>query len=387
MNNEDNFKKKINVLLAAAVSLLFVIVALMIYIFNLPAISSEKSEDTDIVTIEESEEVIECSHPSHDPTELWCSVCNEKVPHDYSSGTCPLCGRKAETTDYCLDYSLWLDLNDSGTVETVEYETKDYGNGTYRTETKKMQVYLPYGYSEENKYNVLILLHGSDGTENYWFSRDQYYTYPDDDMCYSVRINILLDNMIYYRYCEPLIVVSPTYYLNDYERDQGDLPYRDAEQFAEELRNDILPYLAEHYSTYAADGSYDSLKAAREHFALIGASYGAFVTYRSVISRNIDLISWIGAVSGCNTPIKDYVVPAIDAAEFDGCDIDLLYIAAGSNDSLREDAYEGYEDMLAYCSKINSDNIMFVEMKNAVHEDRVWDNAIYNCLFYFFKNT
>jgi Enterochelin esterase and related enzymes len=224
----NSSKKKIGPLIAIAVFLLIIAVALIVYVYSLPA-EPEEPPPVEEDTVTEQQEP--CQHREHHPDDLWCLECGEKIPHDFSTGTCPMCGKKAEQTDYCIDYSLWLDLNDSGTVETVEYETKDYGNGNYRPEKKKMQVYLPYGYSADRKYNVLVLLHGSEGDENYWFSRDQYYTYPDDDMCYSVRINILLDNMIYYKYCEPLIVVSPTYYLNEYERSQGDLSYRDSEQF------------------------------------------------------------------------------------------------------------------------------------------------------------
>ena len=375
---------KLRPLLIIVIVLAVIAVTLLIYIFSLPQ-SSEQGEET-VTVPETSIEPKPCSHEHHHPDDLYCLQCGEKVPHDFSTGTCPMCGKKVEPVNYCLDYSLWLDLNDRGTVETVEYSTKDYGNGTERDEVKKMQVYLPHGYTTSKRYNVLILLHGSEGDENYWFSRDQYYTYPDSDMCYSVRVNVLLDNMIYYKYCEPLIVVSPTYYLNDYERAQGDISHRDSTQFAQELRNDILPYLAEHYSTYASGSSYEALKAARDHFGFIGASYGAFITYRSVVACNIDLISWIGAISGCNTSVPMYITPSLKEPRFDGLDINYFYTAAGSRDSLRSDALTGYLEMLQYCPKINTGNSQYLEMKNAEHEDRVWDNAVYNCLLIFFRN-
>ena len=375
-------KKKLRFLAVIALILLLAAAGLVAYILLLPA---ENEEPPPSPQPEASPEPEICAHSAHHPDDLYCLECGEKLPHDFSSGTCPLCGKTVEQTNYCLDYSLWLDLNDSGTVETVEYETKDYGNGNYRPETKKMQVYLPYGYSENRKYNVLVLLHGSGGDENYWFSRDQYYTYPDDDMCYSVRINILLDNMIYYKYCEPLIVVSPTYYLNDYERDQGDLSYRDSEQFRYELRNDILPYIVSHYSTYAEASTPEAIISARDHFGLIGASYGAYVTYSSVIASNTDMVSWIGAVSGCKSDVQAYIAPALDSSAFDNMNINFFYTSAGENDSLRSDALTGYLSMLQYCSKINTRNCSYLEIKGAEHEDRVWDDAIYNCLLIFFR--
>ena len=36
----------------------------------------------------------------------------------------------------------------------------------------------------------------------------------------------------------------------------------------------VLPHLAEHYSTWAEDGSPEALKAARDHFALGGEAVG-----------------------------------------------------------------------------------------------------------------
>jgi hypothetical protein len=152
-----------------------------------------------------------------------------------------------------------------------------------------------------------------------------------------------------------------------------------------ELRNDILPYIASHYSTYAADASYESLRAARDHFGFIGASYGAFITYRSVIGANIDLISWIGAISGCNTSVPMYITPVLKSPEFENLAINYLYTAAGARDSLRSDALTGYLSMLQYCPQINTGNCSYTEMKKAEHEDRVWDNAIYNCLLIFFR--
>ena len=47
-------------------------------------------------------------------------------------------------------------------LKMIEYESKTVGT------TRKMQVYTPPGYSKENKYPVLYLLHGIGGDETEW---------------------------------------------------------------------------------------------------------------------------------------------------------------------------------------------------------------------------
>src|SRR6516162_10415436 len=51
---------------------------------------------------------------------------------------------------------------DHGKLETVEYDSTTVGV------KRKAQVYTPPGYSKDNKYPVLYLLHGIGGDENEW---------------------------------------------------------------------------------------------------------------------------------------------------------------------------------------------------------------------------
>ena len=51
---------------------------------------------------------------------------------------------------------------DHGKLETVEYDSTTVGV------KRKAQVYTPPGYSKDNKYPVLYLLHGIGGDENAW---------------------------------------------------------------------------------------------------------------------------------------------------------------------------------------------------------------------------
>ena len=262
-----------------------------------------------------------------------------------------------------------------GTVETLEYTTDDYA-GYFVDIVKSMRVYLPYGYDENNRYNVLILLHGSGGNEGYWFDDIRWYNDPDYLNSYECYTNNVLDNMIANGLCEPLIVISPTFYLTNSWRMEGDLTSRDAYQFRCELRNDILPALARHYSVYDVGD--------RDHYAFLGASHGAEICYNGILSDCLDLISWFAVVSGCEGNIY-YLENKWLEKGFGDLDIKYFYVSAGEYDFTREETYGGYKEMKNYCSKINEDNSKYVLIRQSGHEDIVWIDAVFNCLQIFFR--
>ena len=261
-----------------------------------------------------------------------------------------------------------------GQVVTLEYTTDDY-DGYFVDIVKSMRVYLPYGYDASKKYNVLILLHGSDGSDKYWFDEPRWYNDPDYLNSYECYTNNVLDNMIANGLCEPLIVISPTYYLTNSWRMEGDLTLRDSYQFKKELREDILPALAAHYSVYDVGD--------RDHYAFIGASHGAEICYNGILSDDLDLISWFGVVSGCEGNIY-YLEESWQKNGFENLDIKFFYVSAGEFDFMKEDSYNGYLEMKKYSSKVSEQNTDYISIRSSTHEDIVWIDAIYNCLQIFF---
>lgn len=106
-----------------------------------------------------------------------------------------------------------------GEVKRFEYDTQTYDEGGSHPLHKGAWVYLPHGYSEEARYNVLYLLHGGGVNEDWWFR-----TFPDTVL--------ILDNMIEKKICDPCIIVTPTYYRGgEADRDMD----RDAEYITEQL--------------------------------------------------------------------------------------------------------------------------------------------------------
>lgn len=321
--------------------------------------------------------VPECTHPAHNRETQLCDTCGKKVCHEYSNGICR-CGKKMTfTTDY-FDPDLWNDCEEKGTIETLKYETKDIHGDLH---VKQMEVYLPYGYNFQTKYNALILLHGTGGDEHYWF-KERGYAYPWGDSPWKVFSNVL-DNMISRKICQPVIVVSPTYYLNEEAREEGNHFEDDIQQMRFEVIKNILPAVVNRYSTYAAGSDYLSLCKARDHFGFLGASYGGMLCCNAILTYDIDVFSWIAAVSGlyANVPEMNRIW---DDLGFENLNINSLYTSAGDNDMMREDTEESYAALLEFSTKVSEQNSVYVLVKDADHEERVWDNAVYDCLQYFF---
>jgi enterochelin esterase-like enzyme len=148
-------------------------------------------------------------------------------------------------------------------VETVNYQTQ-YQGQNYR---KQALVYLPTGYSNKKRYNVVYLLHGS--------------TETSQDFFHDGHFQRLLDRLNQNGRLKDTIVVFPTYYpsrqfvTSNYYRDN-----RLNRAFAQnELVNDLVPAVEGHYHTYAKGTSKTQLAASRNHRAFGGFSMGSITTW------------------------------------------------------------------------------------------------------------
>jgi enterochelin esterase-like enzyme len=93
--------------------------------------------------------------------------------------------------------------NRQGTLVEFTYET--YESMTYEQKSRKLTkraiVYLPYGYSNENRYNAFYLMHGG------WANETSTLGVPGRPGGFK---NIL-DNAIADGRIQPLIIICPTY--------------------------------------------------------------------------------------------------------------------------------------------------------------------------------
>ena len=148
----------------------------------------------------------------------------------------------AATTEYQWDFGtknnsiddLKQPCDQQGTVVELEYDTPAYAVndllGLDETLHKKVCVYLPYGYDESKQYNILYLLHGTEGDtdgpmEEFWLKQWGDQTLP------------VLDNMIAQGLCDPVIVVTPTYYSRVEDHPLGEA---EAKALAEKLGDSYI---------------------------------------------------------------------------------------------------------------------------------------------------
>src|SRR5437660_9665072 len=116
-----------------------------------------------------------------------------------------------------------------GKLETVEYDSTTVGA------KRKARVYTPPGYTKENKYPVLYLLHGIGGDENEWAR--------------GGAPGVILDNLYAAKKAVPMIVVLPN------GRASKDLTARDPipkqspafAAFEKELLADLIPFVEKTY--------------------------------------------------------------------------------------------------------------------------------------------
>ena len=289
--------------------------------------------------------------------------------------------REPVITESTVDAALFEECDQPGTLLRVEYTTPDYVFGMTDEFPKPLEVYLPYGYDEAERYDVLFLFHVRQADERFWLEREHEYVFPDGVR--SVAGKQLLDNLIALGYCRPMIVVCPWSYLDSYASDRH-LSQQNYPQMSREFGEVILPYVAEHFATWAEGGSREQLRAAREHMAVLGASFGAYMTELSVLAPNLDLVSWY-AMAGGGDVTRDYLEPCWNQAGTAGLPIKLLYFVEGEYDDIGPiaDSYQG----LSHWSEVFTpeENLRFTVLRQTGHTDQAWLTTLYNAAQLFFR--
>jgi enterochelin esterase-like enzyme len=327
---------------------------------------------------------VACTHPEHDKETQLCLSCGAFVPHTFVGGSCPMCGKWPALQSDPLPRWIFSPCDAKGTVQTLTYQTHDYmyerDTGTTSLRTKKMCIYLPYGYNESEKYHVLILVHGMGDNERYWLQKDQEYYDPNDPHVYTTD---MLDNMMAAGLCRKMIIVTPTFYRNSDNYNNFNR-WDDEEQFTIEIRRDILPLIAKNFSTYAEDGTQEAISAAREHFGYAGLSLGSIYAYNSILPLCLDLFAWFACFSGSETYV-DLTVNAVNAINYRKYPILFFYNAAGVNDTMRFNHLQQYKQLLDRCPGLTaSENATFTDIYDAGHEYRAWGLGLYNFLLLAF---
>ncbi|MBE7500494.1 MAG: esterase family protein [Verrucomicrobiales bacterium] len=185
----------------------------------------------------------------------------------------------------------------------IEYDSTTVGS------KRKMLVYTPPGYTSDQKYPVLYLLHGIGGDETEW----QRFATPD----------VLLDNLIADGKAVPMIIVMPNGRAQPDDR-PGPNPMATAPAFARferDLLDDVIPAIQARYSTFTD----------RESRALAGLSMGGGQALNFGLGH-LDTFAWVGGFSSApNTKPPAELVPDPAAAKEK---LRLLWLSCGNKDGL-----------------------------------------------------
>jgi len=262
-------------------------------------------------------------------------------------------------TKYIMSYT-----GEQGTIEKISYMAQDYlGDG--EPYEKFAYVYLPAGYDESKQYNVVYLMHGIGGSENEWGFNDKY----------NSKLKKILDNLMGDGDVEPFIVVTPNGKATALSDTEGnDLFYK----YAYELRNDLIPYIESHYSTYAeySEDGYD-MSASRTHRAMAGLSMGGMQTINIGICECLDLFSWFGAFSAAPTSYESTVVAEyIDNSDYT---IDYFYNICGVDDNIAYwSAAAAARNLPDVCENITEGENFTWHEKHGDHDFNIWYLGMYN---------
>ncbi len=245
----------------------------------------------------------------------------------------------------------YVKLSDQrGTIEKFTYEAHDYtGDGSVYE--KAAFVYLPYGYDASRTYDLLILCHGIGGSEYEWGMTGE-----------DSRVKRIMDSLIMAGEIRPFIVVTP----NGRAGKKPD--YTAFYRFDEELRNDLLPALAEKYAVDVTD---------RSRCAMAGLSMGGMQTINLGIGKCLDLFSAFGAFSACpTTNVSSLTAKTLNAHP--DLPVRVFYSVCGTEDDVAyPSASAAVNGLMDMTDQLNGDNF-FVQYIPGGHDFPVWYLGFYN---------
>jgi len=156
----------------------------------------------------------------------------------------------------------------AGKVTQFYYTTKNY-DGDLSEEEKYAEVYTPYNYDHNQKYNIFYLIHGYTGTAEDWLGTEEE---PSE-------IKYCIDHLIDAGAVQPMIIVSMTYYDNNTDEQTDNWDTTIIKHFHQEFVNDLMPAVESTYSTYAETTDTAGLTASRNHRGFGGFSMGGVTTW------------------------------------------------------------------------------------------------------------
>ena len=270
-----------------------------------------------------------------------------------------------------------------GTLNKLTYDTWESFSYEQKSNkiTKESWVYLPYGYTDEEEYNVFYLSHGG-------WSNETTLMGTDDN---PKSFKNVIDNAIQDGNIKPLIIVLPTYN-NTSENDSSDysLAIQLTNQFHNELVNDLIPAVESKYSTYAKDTTPQGLKESRDHRGFGGFSMGSVNTWNT-FRYCLDYFRYFMPMSGSYTTDGEYMADLVRQQGYSSQDF-FIFAASGTDDF----AYSAFKaqimamannsgGMFKLAKNESEGNMSFLEREGYKHDAKATDEYTYNGLRFFWN--
>lgn len=222
-----------------------------------------------------------------------------------------------------------------GQVSYITYQS------TATKSQRRARIYLPPGYSTNNKYSVMYLLHGIGGNEDEWYN--------------SGAPNVILDNLIAAGNIQPFILVLPNGNATGTGVSDG------WENFTNDLTNSLIPYIESNYSVYTD----------RQHRALAGLSMGGGQTFNIGLTH-LNLFPYIGSFSAApNTYSNSKLFP--DGGTAAKQQLKSFFISYGTNDNLINFGTGVHN----FCDSKGIPNTYWL-VQGAGHDWNVWKQSLWN---------
>ena len=270
----------------------------------------------------------------------------------------------------------------AGSLNKLSYQTWESFSYDEHSQalTKEAWVYLPYGYSEDQQYNIFYLSHGGWSNETTIMG-----TAEDPNTFKNVIDHAIEDGKI-----TPMIMVMLTYNNTD-GQDSWDysLAIRLTDQFHNELVNDLIPAVESQYSTFAESTTIDGIRASRDHRGFGGFSMGSVNTW-CTFRYAMDCFRYFMPMSGNYTTDGRYMADLVREQGFGPEDF-FLFAMSGPDDfayssfKRQIDAMGKVTSMFVYGNTENKGNLAFREMAGYTHGPEASNLYTYNGLQFFFK--
>lgn len=290
---------------------------------------------------------VKCEHAQHDLNGI-CLQCGIQWHHKYQFGYCS-CGKELvfyenrlpeEYYQPCEHQGNLINLEMSGMLDDVTFGTK------------WTQIYLPYGYDPEQKYDVMFLQGGLGNTYSACLGQRRAQSGMNFGMV------DIIDNMIDRGDCAPFIAVG----VDGYSATEEDPRKLDGyDQTARFVREVIYPFIIQNYSTYAESPMEYDIQAARSHFGYGGFSNGGYMAYWGGMRAMIDICGSFLPMAGSIRPaqVADNLMALKDTYR-----VDVIY------------AGDGVDDVAAYDRSLEEYNILVNGVDYLVDGENCWFGTV-----------